>query len=188
MINVKCAPKVGSLGRNFPLFISPLLLENPAQTLSWLQRRMRRGQNLCLPLQQHEAPGTQAKRWKNNGSCSRSTSVMGEPQRGLQTALLPDRKSATALQMLKQMKNPLEKHWMMCDGQLRPSVLQFFGHIHLHDFIWPLGCIYSSGSTQSSHKEGSVDLDSPRSTSLPGLIVFLMCFIFCFPCLMELLE
>lgn len=84
--------------------------------------------------------------------------MMGEPQRNLQTALLPHKKSATALQMLKEMKNPLSET-TLCDGQLRPSVLKFFGHIHLHDFIWPLGCICSS---ESSHKERAVDLDSPQ--------------------------
>lgn len=65
--------------------------------------------------------------------------------------------------------------------------LNFFVHIHLHDFIatptWPLGCIYSS---ESSHEEGAVDLDSPAAQVCLAWSFFNV-FYFCFPCLMELL-
>lgn len=145
MINLKCAPEESDIWEQIFHFLfhhcCRVLLENTAQPLSWLQRRMRRGQNLYLALQWYEAHGTQVESWKNNGSWSRSSLVMGEPQnnggwsrnllvmgepqndgswsrstlvmgqlqRGLKAALLPHRKSATALQMLKPMKNPLSE-------------------------------------------------------------------------------
>lgn len=165
-----------------------MLPENNAQPLSWLHRRVRRGQNLHLVSSMRHL-GTGKNLGKQWGLKQEHISDGGATE-GPQGSPATDGKPCTALQLLGEMKNPLSEAplddvWW----QLRWAISAYiFGPIHLHALIgtptWTLGC---SNSTGSSHKERTVDLDSPEAqVCLPWW--FFNVFYFCSPCLIELLK